>query len=57
MRLTVELDEDVRTLIKIEMERSGESFKKVVNRAMRIAFNAAERSSHAESTEDPRTKP
>jgi hypothetical protein len=39
MRFTVTLDEDVAAGIKTEMERSGESFKQVVNRLMRLGFN------------------
>lgn len=40
MRFTVTLDEDVAAGIKEEMERSGESFKQVVNRLIRLAHNA-----------------
>jgi hypothetical protein len=39
MRFTVTLDADVAAGIKSEMERSGESFKQVVNRLMRSGFN------------------
>ncbi len=40
MRVTVKLDVDVAAGIRREMERSGESFKQVVNRLMRLAFDA-----------------
>jgi hypothetical protein len=39
MRRTVTLDEDVIAGIKSEMERTGESFKQVVNRIIRIAYD------------------
>lgn len=38
MRLTVTLDEDIATGVKSEMERSGQSFKQVVNRLLRLGF-------------------
>lgn len=38
MRFTVTLDDDVAAGIKGEMERSGESFKQVVNRLVRLGF-------------------
>ncbi len=37
MRCTVTLDEDVTSGIKSEMQRTGESFKQVVNRLIRMA--------------------
>jgi hypothetical protein len=40
MRVTVKLDEDVAAEIRSEMGRSGESFKQVVNRLIRLAFDA-----------------
>jgi hypothetical protein len=43
MRFTVTLDEDVAAGIRREMERSGESFKQVVNSLMRHGFDVPHR--------------
>jgi len=42
MRFTVKLDDDVAAGIQIEMERTGQSFKRVVNRLMRLGFGVPE---------------
>jgi hypothetical protein len=43
MRFTVTLDEDVAAGIRREMERSGASFKQVVNSLMRRGFDVPHR--------------
>lgn len=40
MRSTVTLDDDVAALLKQEMRKSGEPFKQVVNRAIRLGLTA-----------------
>ena len=40
MRTTLTLDEDVASLLNKEIRRSGESFKQVVNRFLRLGLNA-----------------
>jgi len=41
MRTTLSLDEDVAQLLNKEVRRSGESFKQVVNRFLRLGLTAA----------------
>ena len=41
MRNTVTLDDDVTTLLKLEMRKSGRSFKQVVNDTLRQGFAAS----------------
>lgn len=43
MRTTLTLDEDVASLLNKEVRRSGESFKQVVNRFLRLGLNASKR--------------
>ena len=43
MRTTLTLDEDVASLLNREVRRSGESFKQVVNRFLRLGLNASKR--------------
>lgn len=40
MRTTLTLDEDLAAKLKEEMRRSGESFKRTVNRILRQGFEA-----------------
>ena len=40
MRTTVTFDDDVAALLNKEMRRSGERFKQVVNRAVRLGLTA-----------------
>jgi predicted CopG family antitoxin len=53
MRFTVTLDDEVDAQLRAEMKRSGESFKKVVNRVLRLAFEATNQS--LEEQPDART--
>lgn len=41
MRSTITLDDDVASLLKQEMRKSGRSFKQVVNNRLRLGFTAA----------------
>jgi len=41
VRTTLTLDDDVASLLNREVRRSGESFKQVVNRFLRLGLNAA----------------
>ena len=41
MRTTLTIDEDVAALLKQETRKSGEPFKQVVNRVLRLGFIAA----------------
>lgn len=41
MRTTVTFDDDVAALLKKEMRKSGEPFKQVVNRAVRLGITAS----------------
>lgn len=41
MRTTLTLDDDVAALLKKEARKTGEPFKQVVNRALRLGFTAA----------------
>jgi hypothetical protein len=41
VRTTLTLDEDVASLLNREARRSGESFKQVVNRFLRLGLNAS----------------
>ena len=43
MRTTLTLDEDVASLLNKEVRRSGESFKQVVNRFLRLGLTASKR--------------
>jgi len=43
VRTTLTLDEDVASLLNREVRRSGESFKQVVNRFLRLGLNASKR--------------
>jgi hypothetical protein len=38
MRVVITLDDDLAAMLHEEMERSGETFKQVVNRLMRVGF-------------------
>lgn len=38
MRIAVTLDDDLAAMLHQEMKRSGETFKQVVNRFMRLGF-------------------
>lgn len=40
MRTTLSLDDDVASLLKKEVRRSGEPFKRVVNRFLRLGLTA-----------------
>lgn len=40
MRTTVTIDDDVAALLNKEMRKSGEPFKQVVNRAIRLGLTA-----------------
>lgn len=41
MRTTLSLDDDVASLLKKEVRRSGQPFKRVVNRFLRLGLTAA----------------
>ena len=41
MRTTLTLDDDVAALLKKELRKSGESFKQVVNRYLRLGLTAS----------------
>jgi len=41
VRTTLTLDDDVAALLKKEARKSGEPFKQVVNRYLRLGFTAA----------------
>jgi hypothetical protein len=41
VRTTLTLDNDVAALLNKEMRRSGEPFKQVVNRAIRLGLNGS----------------
>jgi len=41
VRTTLTLDDDVASLLNKEVRRSGESFKQVVNRFLRLGLNAS----------------
>lgn len=41
MRTTLSLDDDVASLLKKEVRRSGEPFKQVVNRFLRLGLTAS----------------
>ena len=41
MRTTLTIDDDVAALLKQESRKSGEPFKQVVNRVLRLGFVAA----------------
>jgi hypothetical protein len=43
VRTTLTLDDDVASLLNKEVHRSGESFKQVVNRFLRLGLNASKR--------------
>lgn len=45
MRTTLSLDHDVASLLKKEVRRSGEPFKQVVNRYLRLGLTAPKRPS------------
>ena len=45
MRTTVTLDNDVAALLNKEMRKSGEPFKQVVNRAIRLGLNGRRQTS------------
>jgi hypothetical protein len=40
VRTTLTLDDDVASLLKKEVRKSGESFKRVVNRFLRVGLTA-----------------
>lgn len=41
MRTTVKLDDDVAALLKKEARKTGEAFKQLLNRYLRLGFMAA----------------
>ena len=41
MRTTVTLDEDVAALLQKEVRKSGEPFKQILNRYLRLGFTAS----------------
>jgi len=41
MRTTLSLDDDVAQLLNKEVRRSGDSFKQVVNRSLRLGLTAS----------------
>jgi len=41
VRTTLTLDEDVAALLKIEVRKSGEPFKQVLNRYLRLGLTAS----------------
>lgn len=41
MRTTVKLDDDVAAFLKKEVRKTGEPFKQVLNRYVRLGFTAA----------------
>ena len=43
MRTTLTLDDDVATLLRKEVRRSGEPFKQAVNRYLRAGMNLSQR--------------
>ena len=43
MRTTLSLDDDVAQLLNKEVRRSGDSFKEVVNRFLRVGLMASKR--------------
>jgi hypothetical protein len=43
VRTTLTLDDDVAALLNKEMRKSGEPFKQIVNRAIRLGLTAPER--------------
>lgn len=43
MRTTLTLDEDIASLLNKEARKSGESFKQIVNRFLRLGLTAAKR--------------
>jgi hypothetical protein len=45
VRTTLTLDEDVAALLKKEVRKSGEPFKQVVNRFLRVGLTAPEQPS------------
>lgn len=45
MRTTLTLDDDVATLLKKELRKSGEPFKQVVNRVLRLGLTASKQPS------------
>lgn len=45
MRTTLTLDDDVAALLKKEVRRSGEPFKQVLNRFLRLGLTAPKRPS------------
>jgi hypothetical protein len=45
VRTTVTLDDDIAALLKQEIRKSGEPFKQVVNRVLRLGFVAAKQPS------------
>lgn len=42
MRTTITIDDDVEALLRKEVRRSGEPFKQVVNRYLRLGLTAKE---------------
>jgi hypothetical protein len=45
VRTTLTLDDDVATLLKKELRKSGEPFKQVVNRVLRLGLTASKQPS------------
>lgn len=41
MRTTIKIEDDVTAMLKQEMRKSGEPFKQVLNRILRLGFVAA----------------
>ena len=46
MRTTVTLDPDVESLLRMEVRRHGESFKRVLNNAIRVGLRELNRRDH-----------
>jgi hypothetical protein len=53
MRVAIALDDDVAEMINREMDRSGESFKRVVNQALRLSLKIEEQT--ALKKEEPKS--
>ncbi|MBL8228207.1 MAG: hypothetical protein JNL98_07005 [Bryobacterales bacterium] len=54
MRTTLSLDDDVVSLLRKEMRRSGESLKRVVNRCLRLGLMSASRQGRKPFSVTPR---
>jgi len=54
MRTTLSLDDDVTALLKKEVRKSGESFKQVVNRFLRLGLAAPKQATRKRFVVKPR---